>query len=117
MENQIKLVYLKNMQFQCEIYQGFDCARFSQVTTNNARWWPTSGNQYGRRQTGSSCISGTGRDINEVLTATPTFSTTPYSMESLSTLPDVSRLPEINMAAVKPEVVLSLEREEISTKF
>jgi hypothetical protein len=62
-------------------------------------------------------MSGTGRDINEILMAIPTFSTTPYSMESQSTLPDVIQLPEINMAAVKPEVVLSREREEISTKL
>ena len=45
------------------------------------------------------------------------FSTTPYSTESLPTLPDVGRLPEIIMAAVKPEVVVSREREEIPTKF
>jgi hypothetical protein len=32
-------------------------------------------------------------------------------------MPDVSRLLKINMAAVKPEVHLSPEREEISTKF
>jgi hypothetical protein len=38
------------------------------------------------------------------LTATPTFSTTPTSMQLLSTLPDISRLLKINMAAVKPEV-------------
>jgi len=82
-----------------------------------SQYRPTSGNENGGRQTGSTCIFGTGRDINEILTATPIFSTTPYSMESLPTLPDVSRLPEINMAAVKPEVVVSLEREEISTKF
>jgi hypothetical protein len=50
------------------------------------------------------CISGTGRDINEILTATPTFSTMPTSMQLLPTLLDVSRLLEINMAAVKPEV-------------
>jgi hypothetical protein len=30
---------------------------------------------------------------------------------------DGGRLPETNMAAVKPEVVVSREREEISTKF
>ena len=71
------------MQLQCTVFQEFDCIRFSQVTPNNARRWPTSGNQYGGRQTGSSCISGTGRDINEILTATCTFSITPYSMESL----------------------------------
>jgi hypothetical protein len=32
-------------------------------------------------------ISGTGRDINEVSTATPTFSTTPTSMELLPQCP------------------------------
>ena len=78
---------------------------------------PTSGNQYGGCQTGSSCISGTGRDINEILTPTPIFTTTPYSMDLLSTLPDIGRLPKINMAAVKPEVVISQERGDISTKF
>jgi hypothetical protein len=50
------------------------------------------------------CISGTGRHINEIPTATPTFSTTPTSMQLLPTLPDISRLLKINMAAVKPEV-------------
>jgi hypothetical protein len=49
------------------------------------------------------CISGTGRDINEIPTPTPTFSTTPTSRE-LPTMPDVGRLLKINMAAVKPEV-------------
>ena len=68
-------------------------------------------NQYGGRQTGSSCILRTERDINEVLTAIPTFSTRPYSMELISISSDVGRLPEINMAAIKPEEVVSLEGE------
>ena len=63
------------------------------------------------------CNSGTEKAIDAIPTATPTFSTTPCSMESLSTLLDVSQLPEINMAAIKPEVVVSGERREISTKF
>ena len=50
------------------------------------------------------CNSGTGRAIDEIPTATHTFSTTPCSMESLSTLSGVAQLPEINMAAVKPDV-------------
>jgi hypothetical protein len=33
------------------------------------------------------CISGTGRDINEIPTATPTFSTTPTSRELLPQCP------------------------------
>jgi hypothetical protein len=50
-----------------------------------------------------SCISGTGRDINEIPTAPYIFDHAHFSGVT-SIMPDVSRLLKINMAAVKPEV-------------
>ena len=43
--------------------------------------------------------------------------TAPDLVKLHSAMLDGGRLPEINMAAVKPEVVVSRERKEMSTKF
>ena len=45
-----------------------------------------------------------------------TFLTTPNTLEPSSTLSDVGRHPEIAMAAYKPEVAITQERNEIATK-
>jgi len=50
------------------------------------------------------CISGTEWDIDIIPKAIPTFSTMPDSMVTLSTSPDVDRLPEIKMADYKLEI-------------
>src|SRR5208282_2797706 len=56
-------------------------------------------------------------NISEISTGTPTFAATPDSLELAPTLSDVSRHPEIAMAAYKPEVVITQERHEISARF
>ena len=56
--------------------------------------WPTASFQHGGPLGDSKpevdCISGTGRAIDAIPTATPTFSTTPYSPKSLATSSDNS---------------------------
>jgi hypothetical protein len=47
----------------------------------------------------------------------PTFSATAISLELVPALSNVGRQPEIAMAAYKPEVVITQERHEISTRF
>ena len=60
------------------------------------------------------CTSGMECDINDIPTPTSTFSAILNSSVTLSTSPTA----EIQkMADFKPEVPLSLERSEISTKF
>ena len=50
------------------------------------------------------CISGLDSDIEGILVATPTFFTTPDSLVTLPTSPDVGQHPEIKMATYKPEI-------------
>src|SRR5208282_5428735 len=51
------------------------------------------------------------------LKAYPTFSTMADLLELVPTLSDVGRHPEIAIAAYKPEVVINMERFEISARF
>ena len=44
------------------------------------------------------------RDITEIPTASPKFSTVPEPLVTLPTLADVSRPPQFKMADYKPEV-------------
>src|SRR5664279_4563837 len=73
--------------------------------------------QYGGRQTGSTHISAYRLDRNEIPTGTPIFSGSSISMELLGISPDVTGSQKFNMAAAKPEVLISQLLDEIETKF
>ena len=73
--------------------------------------------QDGGRQTGSSYISRSTIDRHAVRKAISGFSGLPDSMDSKSTPADVELHPKCNMAASKPEVVISHVVQKIDTGF
>src|SRR5664279_4110095 len=65
--------------------------------------------QDGGRQTGSTFISASIPDTNEIPTATPMFSGSRNSMVITRILPEVTGSQKSNMAAAKPEVIITLD--------
>jgi hypothetical protein len=73
--------------------------------------------QYSCRQTGSTYISGCRTDRREIPTALSNFSGLSISVELMSIQHDVDRHPKNNMAAAKPEVLISQAAGQIEEKF
>jgi hypothetical protein len=73
--------------------------------------------QYGGRQTGSSFISGSTTDRNTVPTAKPIILRSGNLLNSSPITYDIILSLKYNMAAAKPEVVLSRVLQQIETQF
>jgi hypothetical protein len=73
--------------------------------------------QYGDRQTGSTCISGSTLDSSEIPKATPMFPWTIGAMACTSMSYMFPAYVEFNMAAAKPEVVTTMRRYVIEMQF
>ena len=73
--------------------------------------------QYGGRQTGSTYISGSTLDISEIPKATPMFPRAIGAMRCFSMSYMFPVYVEFNMAAAKPEIVITMRRYEIEMLF
>src|SRR5208282_4281893 len=84
---------------------------------NSARCNRKSVFKDGGRQTGSTYISASRKDINAVPTANPPLSGSSNPMELLRIVPDATGSRFLKMAAAKPEVLISQLLDQIATPF
>jgi hypothetical protein len=116
-----KLLYLRNWTRYLHNSNGkthvFHVNQLNGHKYEVGKYFPTTGNRNDYHKTGSSYISAVGQAFCKIPTATFTFSRLTSWMDIVLKSTNYVGHPEIEMAATKPEVVVSQHWDKISAQF